>query len=67
MGRLSPDNLPIVGRIGEGLYVTAGFSGHGVVMTPVAGQMLADAMLGRAVPELELFSPDRPALNGAGP
>ena len=59
----TPDHLPIVGRLEEGLFVTAGFSGHGVVMTPVAGKMLADAMLGESVPELRLFSPERPALS----
>ena len=60
----TPDHLPVAGQLDDGLYVTAGFSGHGVVMAPRVGQFVAEAMMGRAVPELQLFAPDRTALTG---
>jgi glycine/D-amino acid oxidase-like deaminating enzyme len=58
----TPDHLPIAGQVEEGLYITAGFSGHGVVMAPTVGRSLAEAMLGMDGPELALFSPARPSL-----
>jgi sarcosine oxidase subunit beta len=40
---ISPDNNPIVGRVDdvEGFYLACGFMGHGFMMAPVMGKLLA--------------------------
>jgi glycine/D-amino acid oxidase-like deaminating enzyme len=58
----TPDHLPIVAAAEEGLWVAAGYSGHGVVMAPLVGRLLAEQIMGRTVPELQLFDPGRPTL-----
>jgi sarcosine oxidase subunit beta len=53
---LTPDASPIVGPIDElpGFYLSSGFMGHGFMMAPVMGQLLADAIASKTVPpELE--------------
>jgi len=41
---MSPDRHPIYGPIDEveGLYVAAGFSGHGFIMGPITGKVIAE-------------------------
>jgi sarcosine oxidase subunit beta len=65
----TPDSQPIVDAVGpdDGLYVAAGFSGHGFMLAPAIGRRLADLALGRT-PDPELasfalarFSGERPA------
>jgi sarcosine oxidase subunit beta len=53
----TPDAQPIVGAVGpdEGLYVAAGFSGHGFMLAPAIGRRLADLVLGQ-LPDPELAS-----------
>ena len=46
---VTPDHQPILGRVGEGLYVAAGFSGHGFMIAPAVARIVADAVLGIAV------------------
>jgi sarcosine oxidase subunit beta len=43
---MTPDHQPIVGEVGdeEGLWVAAGFSGHGFMLAPVIGRMVAEAV-----------------------
>jgi glycine/D-amino acid oxidase-like deaminating enzyme len=55
------DLLPLVGRVPghDGVWVSAGYSGHGNVMGLACGDHLARAILGEQVPELELFDPAR--------
>jgi gamma-glutamylputrescine oxidase len=55
------DRLPLVGRIPghEGVWVSAGYSGHGNVMGLACGELVARAILGQHPPELELFEPAR--------
>ena len=55
------DRLPLVGRIPghEGVWVSAGYSGHGNVMGLACGELVARAILGDTRPELELFEPAR--------
>jgi gamma-glutamylputrescine oxidase len=55
------DFLPVVGRVpGETqVWVAGGYSGHGNVLGLLCGDLVAEAMLGRPVPELELFDPTR--------
>lgn len=44
-----PDGLPILGPVAgvEGLFVAAGFSGHGFALAPTVGDILARLALGR--------------------
>ncbi|MFB6220112.1 MAG: NAD(P)/FAD-dependent oxidoreductase [Halolamina sp.] len=47
----TPDGEPLLGEVLPGLYVGAGWHGHGFVRAPATGEALADAVLGeRAVP-----------------
>ena len=53
--------LPLVGRVPgrEGLWIAAGYSGHGNVLGFASGELVADALLGQTAPQLELFDPSR--------
>lgn len=55
------DRMPLVGAFPghEQLWVSVGYSGHGNVMGLMCGELLARAILGEGVPELELFEPSR--------
>ncbi|MCP9487268.1 MAG: FAD-binding oxidoreductase [Gaiellaceae bacterium MAG52_C11] len=57
----SPDGRPLAGPVPgrEGLWVAAGYSGHGNVLGFVCGQLVATAIVGAAPSELELFDPAR--------
>jgi glycine/D-amino acid oxidase-like deaminating enzyme len=58
---LTQDLLPLVGRVPghDGVWVAAGYSGHGNVLGLMCGELVAAAMLGEADPLLELFEPAR--------
>ncbi len=58
---LTQDLLPLVGRVParDGVWVSAGYTGHGNVLGLLCGELVAAAMLGRDDPLLELFSPAR--------
>jgi sarcosine oxidase subunit beta len=56
---VTPDHQPVVGSVPErdGVWVAAGFSGHGFMMAPAVGRILADAILeGRFDPALDSFA-----------
>jgi|SRR5262245_10254394 len=55
------DQLPLVGRVPDrdGVWVSAGYSGHGNVMGLACGELVAQAILGSPAPELEYFDPAR--------
>lgn len=55
------DRLPIAGAVParEGLWVAAGYSGHGNVLGFACGELVAQAVLGQPAPELQLFDPLR--------
>jgi gamma-glutamylputrescine oxidase len=55
------DQLPLVGRVPgrEGVWVSAGYSGHGNVMGLGCGELVAQAILGSPAPELQYFDPAR--------
>ena len=57
----SPDKLPLAGAVPaqSGLWVAAGYSGHGNVLGFVCGSLVAAAIVGRAPTALELFDPAR--------
>ena len=58
---LTQDMLPLVGRVPgrDGLWVAAGYSGHGNVLGFACGELVADAILGESSPQLKLFDPAR--------
>jgi gamma-glutamylputrescine oxidase len=58
---MTADRLPLVGPVPghDGVWVAAGYSGHGNVMGLACGELVAQALLGRPAPELELFDPAR--------
>jgi len=60
---LTPDNSHIMGRLDSwprGLYVAAGFSGHGFMFGPLTGRLMASYILdGKIDPLMEPFLPDR--------
>ncbi len=55
------DLLPLVGALPNrpGVWVARGYSGHGNVLGLASGELVANAILGRREPELELFDPAR--------
>jgi gamma-glutamylputrescine oxidase len=55
------DRLPLVGQVPGrgGVWVAAGYSGHGNVMGLACGELVAQSILGASAPELELFDPAR--------
>lgn len=52
---VTPDFNPIIDRIGEGLFVAAGFSGHGFKISPAVGRLVADMVIGNgiSIPEVD--------------
>jgi len=58
---LTQDLLPLVGAVPghDGVWVAAGYSGHGNVFGLLCGELVADAIAGRDEPLLDLFSPAR--------
>jgi sarcosine oxidase subunit beta len=56
----TPDHQPIIGELLDGLWVAAGFSGHGFMLAPAVGRRLAAALDHEPVDELlDYFSPSR--------
>jgi gamma-glutamylputrescine oxidase len=55
------DRLPLVGPWPgrDGVWVAAGYSGHGNVMGLACGELVARAILDQPAPELGLFDPNR--------
>jgi gamma-glutamylputrescine oxidase len=55
------DGLPLVGRVPghDGVWVAAGYSGHGNVLGLMCGELVAQAILGSPAPELAIFDPAR--------
>ena len=55
------DRLPLAGPLPghDGVFVAAGYSGHGNVLGLACGELVAGAILGRPAPELQLFDPAR--------
>jgi gamma-glutamylputrescine oxidase len=58
---LTQDLLPLVGPLPghDGVWVAAGYSGHGNVFGVLCGELVANAVLGRDDPLLPLFDPAR--------
>jgi sarcosine oxidase subunit beta len=47
---MTPDAHPIIGWVGDGLYASAGFSGHGFMQSPAVGEAVAAELLGEEPP-----------------
>jgi glycine/D-amino acid oxidase-like deaminating enzyme len=64
----TPDLVPLVGEVRDGVWVAGGYSGHGNALGLACGELVARAILGEHPPELELFDPGRTSLlRGAEP
>lgn len=55
--------MPLIGRIGEGLWACTAFGGHGLNTTAVAGQLIASAIAG-GDDRWRLFAPFRAVWGG---
>lgn len=51
---ITPDSNPIVGEVDElpGFFLACGFMGHGFMMAPVIGKLMAEVVAGGPVPEV---------------
>jgi len=56
----SHDALPYVGHLASGVFVNAGFTGHGMAFATATGELIADVLRGAKRPETDLLAPDRP-------
>ncbi len=59
---VTPDRQAILGRVPghDGLWVAAGFSGHGFMLAPAVGRILAEAIVGAGEDEaLRVLDPSR--------
>ncbi|PSN93838.1 FAD-dependent oxidoreductase, partial [Candidatus Marsarchaeota G2 archaeon ECH_B_SAG-C16] len=60
---VTPDHSQIMGAHPswpEGLFVAAGFSGHGMMMSPLAGELMAEYIATGRIPDLmRPYSPER--------
>ena len=57
---VTPDHQAILGEVRPGLWVAAGFSGHGFMLAPAVGRILAEAIaLGREDEALRVLDPRR--------
>ncbi len=60
---MTPDHHPLIGPLStvENLYIATGFSGHGFMMSPAVGEVMANYILGEKpnVPLVEHLLPDR--------
>lgn len=55
----SHDSLPYVGRRADGIYVNAGFTGHGNAFAAVGGEIVASLIRNGRHPDADLFDPER--------
>jgi sarcosine oxidase subunit beta len=65
---VTPDHQPVLGEVDDGLWVAAGFSGHGFMLAPAVGRRIAAGIVGRPPDALlEPFAPDRFARGAVQP
>jgi gamma-glutamylputrescine oxidase len=55
----TPDLVPLVGEVRDGVWVAGGYSGHGNALGLACGDLVARGILGEHPPELEIFDPAR--------
>jgi sarcosine oxidase subunit beta len=58
---VTPDHQPVLGPVPgcDGLFVAAGFSGHGFMIAPAVARIVADAVAGSSDPVLETLGVER--------
>ena len=57
---VTPDHQPILGRVRDGVWVAAGFSGRGFMQAPAIGRIVAESVLGvGSDPTLAVLDADR--------
>jgi len=56
----SHDALPYAGRLASGVFVNAGFTGHGMAFATATGELVADLVRGAPRNETDLYTPERP-------
>jgi sarcosine oxidase subunit beta len=57
---VTPDHQPLLGEVEQGVYVAAGFSGHGFMIAPAVARIMADAILDGTLDEaLTVLDPAR--------
>ena len=56
---VTPDRVPVVGEVRDGVWVAGGYSGHGNALGLACGELLGRAILGDRPRELEIFAPAR--------
>jgi sarcosine oxidase subunit beta len=65
---VTPDHQPIIGEVEDGVFVAAGFSGHGFMIAPAVARIVADAVLdGRRDDVLDVLDASRFAEGRAVP
>jgi len=55
----SHDALPYAGRLADGIFVNAGFTGHGMAFATATGELVADLVRGASRNETDLYAPER--------
>jgi glycine/D-amino acid oxidase-like deaminating enzyme len=53
---VTPDHQPVVGPVGDGRWIAAGYSGHGFMLAPAISRRLAEAIVsggGAPIPEFD--------------
>ncbi|MGZ8691719.1 MAG: NAD(P)/FAD-dependent oxidoreductase [Gaiellaceae bacterium] len=57
---VTPDHQAILGRVRDRVWVAAGFSGHGFMLAPAVGRIIAESVIdGREDPALSVLDPAR--------
>jgi sarcosine oxidase subunit beta len=57
---VTPDHQAILGRVRDRVWVAAGFSGHGFMLAPAVGRIIAESVVdGREDPALGVLDPGR--------
>jgi len=63
----TPDRLPYVGALGEGLYVSTGHGSRGLLSAPLGAECIASLIAGEPVPlEREVWQAVTPSPSGRG-
>lgn len=55
----SHDSLPYIGRRGDGIYLNAGFTGHGNAFAVIGGEIVASLIRSGTHQDADLFDPER--------
>lgn len=55
----SHDGLPYLGRRRDGVFMTGGFTGHGIGFACAAAELVATLVRGDSHPDADLFDPER--------